>query len=34
MQSKMSYEEYKERIIGLFLERGNNEEDIWYLKKI
>lgn len=31
MQSKMSYEEYKERIIELFLERGNNEEDIWYL---
>ena len=31
MQFKMSYEEYKERIIELFLERGNNEEDIWYL---
>ena len=31
MQFKMSYEEYKERIIELFLERENNEEDIWYL---
>lgn len=27
----MSYKEYQERIIELFLERGNNEEDIWYL---
>ena len=31
MQSKMSYEEFKKRAVGLFLQRGNKKEDIWYI---